>query len=383
MGVGYKTLILVDNSASVTTGNRAIVKETLKYLVTHAPEGSDFALATFTGQTELLVDYGSETDAYLGAIDKISYVEKAASLPDVLMHTISDWHDADFAMRNILVFTDGISAASETYPVEEVYFRLNESGYPLYVVGLCTATNEPVLRNVAAMARISHGGYFPTEFENSDAEVEKKLTEQVLNAMEEHALAEGGTHEIQAETEEPGYEETYVDTEEYELQQNYRAYEEECSAESLGKTGHSIVLFAAMGAGIMAVILTLLLFVRYLGKKHTQEVNARHTQPEMRKAEITLEDLNDPMRFYRFLDPSRIVIGSEKSQTDVAITNDEDVSVRHCVITRYEDRYYLRDLQSAYGTFVNGERLNGETEVRSGDMITVGHAKLMMKVMYR
>ena len=145
MGVGYKTLILVDNSASVSTANRAIVKETLKYLISHAPEEYDFALATFTGQTELLVDYGSDKDAYMVAADKISYVEKAASLPDVLMHTIEEWQDADFAMRSILVFTDGISVASETYPVEEVYFRLNESGYPLYVVGLCTQANKPVL----------------------------------------------------------------------------------------------------------------------------------------------------------------------------------------------------------------------------------------------
>ena len=136
MEYGYKTLILVDNSATVSGGNRDIIKATLKYLIRNAPEEDDFALATFTEQTELLVDYGSERQAYLDAIEKITYVEKTTCLPDVVMNTLMQWREADFAMRNILVFTDGLGADSQVYPIEEVYFKLNESGYPLYVIGL-------------------------------------------------------------------------------------------------------------------------------------------------------------------------------------------------------------------------------------------------------
>ena len=85
---GCKTLILVDNSASVSAANREITKETLKYLIRNAPEGSDFALATFTEQTELLVNYGSEEEAYLEAVDKIGYPEKSTCLTDVVMSTL-------------------------------------------------------------------------------------------------------------------------------------------------------------------------------------------------------------------------------------------------------------------------------------------------------
>ncbi|MCR5267711.1 MAG: FHA domain-containing protein [Lachnospiraceae bacterium] len=383
MSIGMKTLILIDNSASVSAGNRAIVKETLKYLITHAPEENDFALATFTGQTELLVDYGSETNAYLDAVDKISYVEKNASLPDVIMHTLTEWHDADFAMRSILVFTDGLSNASETYPVEELYFRLNESGYPLYIVGLCSGENAVALKNAAAMARIAHGGYFPTEFENSDAEVEKKLTEQLLAAMEKYTRQEGGKNEEEQETEKSTGHDPYeaVDTEDYELRENYLQYEEEVSPESLTQKEHGVVLFGAMGAGIMAVVLMLLLLIRHLSGKHTEEVNGRRPVVHPKGRCITLEDLNDPVRFFRIPEANRIVIGADRSQSDVAIENDEDVSLRHCVISRFDERYYVRDLQSAYGTFVNGERIDGETEIHSGDVIKVGRAKLMMRVM--
>ena len=55
-----KTLVLIDNSASTSMGNRKIAIETLKYLFRNAPVGESFALATYSGQTELLVDYDRE-----------------------------------------------------------------------------------------------------------------------------------------------------------------------------------------------------------------------------------------------------------------------------------------------------------------------------------
>ena len=51
---------------------------------------------------------------------------------------------------------------------------------------------------------------------------------------------------------------------------------------------------------------------------------------------------------------------------------DKIVSKEHCVIERRASSYVLRDLGSLNGTYVNGERVNGERELHHGDDIALG-----------
>lgn len=387
MEYGYKTLILVDNSASVSMGNREIAKETLKYLIKNAPEQDSFALATFTGQTELLVDFGSAREAYLDAIDKITYIEKETCLPDVVMRTLTDWREADFAMRNIVVFTDGLGAESETYPIEEVYFKLNESGYPLYVIGLSQQTNEMVLRRAASMARISHGAYFSTEFEDSEAEVEKKLTDRLLAAMEEKRNVYAKEEAYEKETQESLSEgqnisEQDITTEKYAAGEYLGANEEAVAAKTLIRDGHDVVLFLSMGIGLFSVMLVLFFVIRYFGKKNAKNTSHAAEMPSQDSGELTLEDLNDPARYFHLQKISRIVIGSSRQESDIALEADADVAPRHCEIERRLGRFFIRDLRTPSGTLLNGERLLYETQLHPADVITIGRSKLLVRMPY-
>jgi hypothetical protein len=51
---------------------------------------------------------------------------------------------------------------------------------------------------------------------------------------------------------------------------------------------------------------------------------------------------------------------------------DRAASGRHAVLLRHENRWYVRDLGSTNGTFVNGERVTGDVELRKGDRIAFG-----------
>jgi Nif-specific regulatory protein len=55
---------------------------------------------------------------------------------------------------------------------------------------------------------------------------------------------------------------------------------------------------------------------------------------------------------------------------------DESCSRRHAAVARRGDRFYLRDLGSRNGTFLNGAPLAGEDMLRSGDEIVVGASRL-------
>jgi pSer/pThr/pTyr-binding forkhead associated (FHA) protein len=54
----------------------------------------------------------------------------------------------------------------------------------------------------------------------------------------------------------------------------------------------------------------------------------------------------------------------------------EQVSRHHCVIVIEEGYVAVRDFQSKNGTFVNGRRITGETELKSGDRLKVGQIEL-------
>lgn len=50
----------------------------------------------------------------------------------------------------------------------------------------------------------------------------------------------------------------------------------------------------------------------------------------------------------------------------------DSISRNHCTILIREDKVTVRDLNSRNGTFVNGERITEEEEIRDGDQLQVG-----------
>jgi pSer/pThr/pTyr-binding forkhead associated (FHA) protein len=50
----------------------------------------------------------------------------------------------------------------------------------------------------------------------------------------------------------------------------------------------------------------------------------------------------------------------------------DDVAPQHCVLFAHEGKLMVRDLNSATGTFVNGEKISGEAELKAGAELRVG-----------
>ncbi|AQS59055.1 FhaA domain-containing protein [Desulforamulus ferrireducens] len=77
-----------------------------------------------------------------------------------------------------------------------------------------------------------------------------------------------------------------------------------------------------------------------------------------------------------FLSDIRCSLG-RRDTCDIVI-NDTSVSRRHAQIERIGGRYWLTDLNSTNGTFVNGLPIE-KIELTSGDVITVGNTVLIFK----
>jgi len=89
-----------------------------------------------------------------------------------------------------------------------------------------------------------------------------------------------------------------------------------------------------------------------------------------RKAEVYKEF---PIRPFQ----SRITIGSE-GDNDLIIA-DKKVSMHHLVIEKVGTNYFVRDNQSAFGSLLNGEKINDRVPLSSGDEIVVGEHSLIFE----
>lgn len=56
------------------------------------------------------------------------------------------------------------------------------------------------------------------------------------------------------------------------------------------------------------------------------------------------------------------------------------VSERHCALLQRPDGFFLRDLESKSGTFLNDRRLRGEIELRDGDLVRVGPLTFLVQL---
>ncbi len=79
-----------------------------------------------------------------------------------------------------------------------------------------------------------------------------------------------------------------------------------------------------------------------------------------------------------FVDVLTPAIVGRGADADVVV-DDPDVSRHHARFEAENGVVYLSDLESTNGTFLNGRRLRQAIEVRPGDRIDVGTARLVVK----
>jgi predicted component of type VI protein secretion system len=86
----------------------------------------------------------------------------------------------------------------------------------------------------------------------------------------------------------------------------------------------------------------------------------------------------EPARQVHLLSPPSSVLGRD-SRCDVVLA-EEGVSRRHAQISARRGRYFLRDLGSLNGTYLDGERIEDEAELSSGAHVRVGRMVLRFEV---
>ncbi|MCR5421861.1 MAG: FHA domain-containing protein [Lachnospiraceae bacterium] len=185
MAVGYKNLIMIDNSKSVGKANFSLCKETAKYICRNSNPKDSFSIAIFGEKFDSLTEYVQDKELLISTVDGIETADRDTFITDNLVEIINEWDESDVACRNIILFTDGEESESVLHANEELYYLLQKSGYPVYVIQSVEKKDIPPAKNLSAIATLSNGKLLLTEFEGSEAGSEITLGNNILEAIEE------------------------------------------------------------------------------------------------------------------------------------------------------------------------------------------------------
>ena len=93
---------------------------------------------------------------------------------------------------------------------------------------------------------------------------------------------------------------------------------------------------------------------------------------------LKLINKNDALKFivqeYYFLTEDNTIGRDERNTISI---NDKYLSKFHARILQDEDMYFIEDLKSANGTYLNDEKITDAIELKSGDIIRIGALKFL------
>lgn len=92
---------------------------------------------------------------------------------------------------------------------------------------------------------------------------------------------------------------------------------------------------------------------------------------------IVLKGINTPIEINILIDKDRYLIGSSREYADGVITFNKAISRKHCMILKEMNDYYIVDVGSANGTYLNGVRINKniKMKIKNGDIIKIANSE--------
>ncbi len=131
---------------------------------------------------------------------------------------------------------------------------------------------------------------------------------------------------------------------------------------------------------VFRILLVLALYsflgwIFYLIFTDLQATNSKIISRRIPMITITLENESDnPLSF----EEAEITIGRDKN-CDIEI-HDDTVSSLHSRLSYHHNQWWVEDLQSTNGTFLNDERVFTSIVMISGDELRLGNARLMVSM---
>ena len=427
--ISIHTVIMMDNSLSVTESNRENIRNILRKYVQELPEKEMVSLAVFGEEIQFLTEKSQNVEELTQLIDGIEFHDQDTYLTDFLYQALQKIeNDPDFT--RFIVISDGVDNKAIGITKEELTDRLKESSRPIYTIGHIYGENDSQLKNMFALSRVSNGKELLIEdFEDISLiakevhdfsglyALKTEIPQDVMDGGNRHVLlslsTDGGDWEITGEapmpfgliekaeavpepTQEPTPNPTIQPTPEPTLAPEPTP----ASVKESGGLGLEKVI------GVIVLILAIIVFYFYQkrnksdkkkkkpGKKPVTPV--KPTKPETESGNkpveeetvildgrylLVLRDRLSPEKIFRYPLDDNVIVGRNVDRVQVAIDSSRTISGQHCEFYVKANRFFVRDLNSINHTYLDGKMIKGEAEVVSGSIVKLGEAEFCIEIM--
>ena len=430
-----RTMVMLDNSLSISEENREKTAQILQNLIADRMNGEEISIATFGESLNVLTDYTDDYTTLKQAVDGIAYQNQVTYLTDVLYELISERYAGrtEDIYERIVIISDGVDNESLGYTKEELYSLLEKYPIPVYTIGCINKKNNGELENMFALSRMTSAEYFLLDEIEDPLLVEEALKEdrnivrvvitpakEVMDGSKKTVRIIGSgdvtltveavmpqmvaVSEVPAETVTEKIPETQTEEEEAQT----------VPVDTEAADGAPVVLLGLAAVLVIVLIVCIVLLTRKPGGRNGFEpLDEGKTPPQpipgqqpdiptiidgregkitrktlpvfpggKKQYQITLTDIHSPAKTFSVpIHPGgSVLIGYKRDTCDIALDYDRSVSRQHCRITMRDNRFYIEDLHSSNGTYVGENRVVSETEIIPGCILTLGGPELRFDV---
>nr|WP_288827939.1 FHA domain-containing protein [uncultured Clostridium sp.] len=431
--IPMQTLVMWDNSLSISRENRTKIQGILIGLVTDPMEQEQFCFAGIGEELSFMSAFTDDYAVLRTMVESTAYEDKDAYIIDNVYEAVNFLNSqAGNAYKRIILISDGMDNRILGYTKEELYDQLGKTNYPIYVLGSRNKEHAEELQNLFELSRRTLGiPYVLDEINDIGTILQDMASDRNLvcvTAAVPAKLRDGGTYNSQltvqttageyktdASVKMPfGQEE--LGTELKTTAEETTEAEKEPEPETLPESEPSNYLLNVMKAywyvivGVAALFIAMgvVLFLKvgrktpefeiyggpdkgqepiangiqeteYIGIDHQPEENSEETELMFseKPAILLLTDCENSTKEFQGNLQNPILIG-RSSACNIVISYEKSVSGKHCRIVNENRRYYVIDEGSSNGTKVDGKRIAGKEEIYSGTVLGLG--RLSMKV---
>lgn len=416
-----QTLVMIDNSLSISMENRDKVSEFLQNLISDRLSGEEICIAVFGKEINKLTDYTNDYGTLKRAAESLSYEQQDTYLTDVLYDLLTEEYqnNEEDIYRRIIVVSDGFDNKSIGYTKDELYSLLKDIQIPIYTIGSLDEENKEGLENMFSLSRMTSAKEFLlddiedtwniTEELKKDRDIAKLIITPPENMLDGSKkvlkIAMPDDTSLTAEVTMP---QLIVD----EAQPSLPDDGDE-NTETKQTPAISIPLVAGGGAAAAVIVAGVILALKKkkgganhgefvadtLDRQlHNDEDPSERTEiigafqenkeedstvqiwEQETKYQVILTDINLPARSFQMPMKQSLIIGRKKGECDVVFDYEKSISGKHCEISVRNGKFYVRDLQASNGTYLNGNRVLTETEIESGNILKLGRLEVRFEV---
>lgn len=423
------TVILVDNSVSISSSLRPLVLEILEAVAGNRLQGEQFSVATIADTATWLCEAQTDYLQVKTALDSITYNDQQTRLTDCLYEVIThlqQQYPGQFC--RIILVADGVDNQQIGYTREELDTLIQQAGYPIYAIG-CTNTSadgNQELQQLFALSRLTSGQTFylaETQDINAIAAGIAAWNTGVQLVFDLPAgLCDGSTRQMQVVSGDTTYIFSLV------MPFGTAAAPTEAPApvspaptaapataptpqpEQAGTPFPSWIILALIGGAAVVVIIAVVVVVTRNRSRSalphsagTDDAAPNDTPTELLDVQepqvpptstpwdngrgltlrLRITDVNNPLHTFQnpLQEGSPLVLGRDPARCQILIDYEPSVSRTQCEISLRGMDVWLRNLSQANITHVNGQRMEGECRLQSGSTLKMG--RLLMKVEYQ